>query len=156
RQSVQILASGQLANASEFTGIVVAYRNGAPVRLGELAQVIDSVQDTRVASWFASRQDGKLNPARAIVLAGQKQPGVNTVEVVGRVRALLPIFAKQLPESVRLDILRDNSEAVHESVSDVELTLMLSIILVILVIFLFLRSLWATVIPGVAIPMALF
>jgi HAE1 family hydrophobic/amphiphilic exporter-1 len=157
RQSVQILASGQLANASEFTQIVVAYRNGAPVRLGEVAQVIDSVQDARVASWFAQRRGatGALDPARAIVLAVQKQPGVNTVQVVQRVRALLPIFERQLPSSVRLDILRDNSEAVRESVSDVQFTLMLSISLVVLVIFVFLRSVWATVIPSVAIPMAL-
>ena len=156
RQSVQILASGQLANAAEFTGIVVAYRNGAPVRLGELAQVIDGVQDTRVANWYGDRTEGKnLEPARSIVLAVQKQPGVNTVEVVGRVRALLPIFAKQLPESVHLSILRDNSEAVRASVHDVEFTMMLSITLVVLVIFLFLRSAWATIIPSVAIPMAL-
>ena len=157
RQSVQILASGQLANAAEFTGMVVAYRNGAPVRLGELAQVIDSVQDTRVANWFANRQSqgGRLDLARSIVLAVQKQPGVNTVEVVGRVRELLPIFIRQLPESVKLDILRDNSEAVRASVHDVQSTLMLSISLVVLVIFIFLRSVWATIIPSVAIPMAL-
>ena len=156
RQSVQILASGQLANASEFTGIVVAYRNGAPVRLGELAQVIDSVQDARVANWYGERGgDGKLDPARSIVLAVQKQPGVNTVEVVGRVRALLPIFARQLPESVNLGVLRDNSEAVRASVHDVEFTLVLSVALVVLVIFIFLRSVWATIIPSVAIPMAL-
>ncbi|MDI1318857.1 MAG: efflux RND transporter permease subunit, partial [bacterium] len=92
RQSVQILASGQLANASEFTNIVVSYRNGAPIRLGELAQVIDSVQDARVATWFAERVDGKLNPARSMVLAVQKQPGVNTVEVANRVKALMPLI----------------------------------------------------------------
>ncbi len=156
RQSMQILASGQLSNAAQFTGIVVAYRNGAPVRLGELAEVIDSVQEARVANWFAGRTGNeKLDPARSIVLAVQKQPGVNTVEVVGRVRALLPQFMKQLPESVKLDILRDNSEAVRDSVADVQFTLMLSISLVVLVIFIFLRSLWATIIPSVAIPMAL-
>ncbi len=156
RQSVQVLASGQLANAAEFTNIVVAYRNGAPVRLGELAQVIDSVQDARVATWFDERhKDGPLDPSRAIVLAVQKQPGTNTVEVVQRVRALLPVFATQLPESVHLAIMRDNSEAVRDSVHDVQTTLLLSISLVVLVIFLFLRSVWATVIPSVAIPMAL-
>ena len=155
-QSVQILASGQLANAAQFTNLVVAYRNGAPVRLGELAQVIDSVQDARVANWYGERDAaGRLDPARSMVLAVQKQPGVNTVEVVGRVRALLPIFARQLPESVKLHILRDNSEAVHASVHDVQFTLMLSIALVVLVIFVFLRSVWATVIPSMAIPLAL-
>ncbi len=155
RQSVQIQASGQLANASEFTAIVVAYRNGAPVRLGELAEVIDSVQEARVASWFGERKDGKLDPARSIALAVQKQPGVNTVEVAQRVRALLPMFARQLPESITLTVLRDNSEAVKASVHDVQTTLMLSISLVVLVIFIFLRSVWATIIPSVAIPMAL-
>ena len=155
RQSMQILASGQLANASEFTGIVVAYRNGAPVRLGELAQVIDSVQDARVASWFGQRLDGKLEPARAMVLAVQKQPGVNTVEVANRVKALMPLIQKQLPESVKFAVLRDTSEVVRDSVNDVQTTLLLSIALVVLVIFMFLRSVAATLIPSVAIPMAL-
>ncbi len=156
RQSVQIIASGQLANAAEFTSLVVAYRNGAPVRLGELAHVIDSVQDTRVASWFADRTEGKLVPVRSIVLAIQKQPGTNTVEVVRRIRALMPVLVRQLPESIKLGVLRDTSEAVRESVDDVQFTLILSIFLVVLVIFLFLRSVWATVIPSIAIPMALF
>ena len=155
RQSVQIQASGQLANAAEFTSVVVAYRNGAPVRLGELAEVSDGVPDARVANWFGESRDGKLDVARSIVLAVQKQPGVNTVEVAGKVRALLPLFAKQLPESIKLSILRDNSEAVRSSVHDVQFTLMLSIALVVLVIFVFLRSVWATIIPSVAIPMAL-
>jgi len=155
RQTVQILASGQLGNAAEFRDLVVTYRNGAPVRLGELAEVVDSVQEVRGANWFAERKDGKLEPARAIMLAVQKQPGVNTVEVVRRVRALLPAFAKQLPESVQMSILRDNSVAVRESVHDVQVTLMLSIGLVVLVIFVFLRSLPATIIPSLAIPMAL-
>jgi len=156
RQSTQIQASGQLANVGEFTQIVVAYRNGAPVRLGELAQVIDSVQDARNANWYGERDaNGKLEPARAIMLAVQKQPGVNTVEVAERVRALLPMFAKQLPESIKLSVLRDNSKAVKESVHDVQFTLMLSIALVVLVIFVFLRSVPATIIPSVAIPMAL-
>jgi hydrophobe/amphiphile efflux-1 (HAE1) family protein len=155
RQSLQILANGQLADVTDFRKIVVAYRNGSPVRIGELAEVIDSVQDTRVASWYGARQGEKLVADRAIILAVQKQPGVNTVEVVKRVRALMPVFQKQLPESVRLSVLRDNSEAVRESVHDVQFTLLLSIALVVLVIFLFLRSLAATIIPSVAIPMAL-
>ncbi len=155
-QTMQIQSSGQLASTAEFNAIVVAYRNGAPVRLGELAQVIDSVQDARVANWFATRTgDAKLEPTRSIVLAVQKQPGVNTVEVANRVRALLPMFAQQLPESVSLSILRDNSQAVRASVHDVQLTLMLSIFLVVMVIFIFLRSAWATIIPSMAIPMAL-
>jgi hydrophobe/amphiphile efflux-1 (HAE1) family protein len=151
RQSLQVVATGQLDSAATFRELVVAYRNGAPVRLGEIAEVLDSVQERRVASWFF--QDGK--GSRAITLAIQRQPGTNTVEVVDRIRALLPQFREQMPPSVSLDILRDSSQAIRESVHDVEFTLLLSVALVILVIFLFLRTLRATVIPAVAIPMVL-
>ncbi len=150
-QALMVMATGQLDDVGAFSRIVVAYRNGAPVRLGELAQVINSVQDRRVASWYYQAGRG----ARAVVLAIQKQPGTNTVAVVDRVRALLPDLAKQIPESVSLDILRDQSQAVRESVADVRFTLLLAVGLVVLVIFLFLRTIPATVIPGVAIPMAL-
>jgi HAE1 family hydrophobic/amphiphilic exporter-1 len=150
-QALTVVATGQLADVNEFRNIVVAYRNGAPVRLGELAAVIDSVQANRVANWYYTNGRG----ARSIVLAIQKQPGTNTVEVVDRVRAILPNFERQLPESVSLDILRDQSAAVRESVADVRFTLLLAVVLVVMVIFLFLRSIPATVIPGVAIPMAL-
>ncbi len=151
RQSMTVVATGQLGTTGEFSKIVVAYRNGAPVRLGEIAQVIDSVQDNRVASWFYTRGAGD----RAIVLAIQRQPGTNTVEVVSRIKALLPAFRTQLPASVNLEILFDRSETVRESVDDVQFTLLLSIGLVVMVIFLFLRTLTATVIPAMAIPMAL-
>jgi len=151
RQTMTVMASGQLSHSAEFGRMVVAYRKGAPVRLDEVAHVIDSVQENRVASWFY--QDGK--GARAVVLAVQKQPGTNTVEVVNRVRAILPSFRAQLPASVTLDVLSDKSLTVRESVNDVQFTLTLSIALVVLVIFMFLRTLRATIIPGVAIPMAL-
>jgi hydrophobe/amphiphile efflux-1 (HAE1) family protein len=151
RQSVQILANGQLTAAHEFRDIVVAWRNGAPVRLSELAEVIESVQDNRNANWTGNR-DGLV---RAIGLGVQKQPGTNTVQVVDRVRALLPAFQAQLPEAIRLDVLRDNSQAVRESLHDVQLTLVLAVVLVVLVIFVFLRSLTATFIPATAIPLAL-
>jgi HAE1 family hydrophobic/amphiphilic exporter-1 len=151
RQAMTILATGQLAGSGEFSKIVVAYRNGAPVRLGELAKVIDSVQDIHVASWYYRGARGD----RSVILAVQKQPGTNTVEVVDRVRKLLPAFRSQLPASVELNILADRSQTVRESVNDVQFTLTLAIILVVLVIFVFLRNLRATVIPGVAIPMAL-
>ncbi len=147
QQAMTVVATGQLDTSAAFRDMVVAYRNGAPVRLGDLAQVIDSVQQDRIASWF--------NQVRAIVLAVQRQPGTNTVEVVQRVKALLPAFSAQLPASVTLDVLHDKSVPVRESVGDVEFTLVLAVILVVLVIFLFLRTLRATVIPGVAIPMAL-
>lgn len=151
KQSMQVVATGQLDTAEAFQEIVVAYRNGAPVRLGEIADVADSVQNHRIASWFY--KDGK--GSRAIVLAVQRQPGTNTVEVVDRIRALMPQFEQLIPPSVQLEILRDGSAAIRESVHDVEFTLMLSIVLVVLVIFLFLRTLRATAIPALAIPMAL-
>ena len=146
-QSMTVVASGQLDTSAQFRDLIVAYRNGAPVRLGELAEVLDSVQQNRIASWF--------NQVRAIVLAVQRQPGTNTVEVVNRVKSLLPAFQAQLPASVRLDILHDKSVPVRESVDDVQFTLGLAVTLVVLVIFLFLRTLRATVIPAVAIPMAI-
>ncbi|MBI2514396.1 MAG: efflux RND transporter permease subunit [Opitutae bacterium] len=151
QQAMTVVATGQLATSGEFSNIAVAYRNGAPVRLGELAQVIDSVQENRVASWFYRNGAGN----RSVVLAVQRQPGTNTVEVVNRVRKLLPAFKAQLPASVQLDILADRSESIRESVSDVQFTLTLAIALVVLVIFVFLRNVRATVIPGIAIPMAL-
>jgi HAE1 family hydrophobic/amphiphilic exporter-1 len=151
RQSLTVVADGQLDSVEAFSGIVVAYRNGAPVRLGEIAEVIDSVQNRRVASWFYKEGKG----SRAIVLAVQRQPGTNTVEVVDRIRALLPQLKNLIPPAVELDILRDSADAIRESVHDVEFTLVLSVILVVLVIFLFLRTLRATIIPAVAIPMAL-
>jgi len=150
-QAMTILATGQLASSGEFSNIVVAYRNGAPVRLGELAKVIDSVQDIHVASWYYRGARGD----RSVILAVQKQPGTNTVEVVDRVKNLLPAFRSQLPASVELNILADRAQTVRESVHDVQFTLTLAIILVVLVIFIFLRNLRATLIPGLAIPMAL-
>ncbi len=151
QQSMTVVASGQLNNSAEFRQIVVAYRNGAPVRLGEVATVLDSVQENRVAFWFYSGGKGD----RAVGLAVQRQPGTNTVDVVNRVRALLPAFRQQLPASVKLELLFDRSQTIRDSVNDVQFTLVLSVALVVLVIFLFLRTLTATLIPAVAIPMAL-
>ncbi len=151
QQAMTVVATGQLANSAEFSQIVVTYRNGAPVRLGELARVLDSVQENRVASWFYDRDGGN----RSIGLGVQRQPGTNTVEIVRRIRALLPAFRQQLPASVKLEVMFDRSVSIHESVEDVKFTLLLSIALVIMVIFLFLRTLTATIIPSIAIPMAL-
>ncbi|MBL9210327.1 MAG: efflux RND transporter permease subunit [Opitutaceae bacterium] len=151
QQAMTVVASGQLASTGQFREIIVAYRNGAPVRLGELAQVIDSVQENRVASWYYDREGGQ----RAIGLGIQRQPGTNTVEIVNRVRALLPAFRQQLPAAIKLEVMFDRSVTIHEAVEDVKFTLVLSVVLVVLVIFLFLRTLTATIIPSVAIPMAL-
>lgn len=141
-----IQASGQLYNAEAYRPLIVAYRNGAPVRLNELGKVIDSVENDKLASWY--------NNTRAIILAIQRQPGTNTVAVVDSIKKLLPTFRSQMPASVDLNILYDRSASIRESVDDVEFTLFLAVGLVVLVIFIFLRNLSATVIPSLALPMS--
>ena len=146
-QTFNVQATGQLTDASAYRPLVVAYRNGAPVRLEEIGKVVDGVQTDKVASWF--------NEDRAVVLAIQRQPGTNTVEVVDAIRALLPSFRQQLPASVGLNVVYDRSVAIRESVHDVQFTLGLTIALVVLVIFLFLRNLSATIIPSLAVPLSI-
>jgi HAE1 family hydrophobic/amphiphilic exporter-1 len=152
RQAFTLQANGQLTRADQYRPLVVAYRNGSPVRLSDVGDVFDSVENDKVASWFAG-PDHKLT--RAIVLAIQKQPGTNTVEVVDNIQRLLPSFRSQIPASVSLDTMYDRSKSIRESVNDVKFTLFLSLILVILVIFLFLRNVSATVIPSLALPFSL-
>ncbi len=152
RQAFTVQANGQLTNADQYRPLIVAYRNGNPVRLGELGDVFDSVENDKTASWYAG-PDHKLN--RAIVLAIQKQPGTNTVEVVNSIQSLMPSFRAQIPASVSLDTLYDRSKTIRASVDDVKFTLFLSLVLVILVIFLFLRNLSATFIPSLALPFSL-
>jgi HAE1 family hydrophobic/amphiphilic exporter-1 len=142
-----IQASGQLTDASAYRPLIVAYRNNAPVRLSEVATVMDGVEDDKVASW--------LNNDRAIVLAVQRQPGTNTVEVVKAIKDLIPQYRAEIPASVTLDILYDRSISIKESVRDVQITFLISLILVVLVIFLFLRNLSATVIPSLALPISI-
>jgi len=150
-KSFTIQTGGQLMNAAAYRPLIVAYRNGNPVRLQELGRVIDSVENDKVASWFVT---AKAKP-RAIILAIQRQPGTNTVEVVDSIKALLPTFRAEMPASVNLDILFDRSMSIRESVGDVKLTLVLAVCLVVLVIFLFLRNLSATIIPSLALPMSI-
>ncbi|PYM20074.1 MAG: acriflavine resistance protein B [Candidatus Rokuibacteriota bacterium] len=146
-QAMNVQATGQLMDAEAYRPLVVAYRNGAPVRLDEIGRVIDGVQTDKVAGWF--------NNDRAVVLAVQRQPGTNTIEVVDAIRRLLPTFRQQLPASVSLDILYDRSQSIRESVHDVQFTLMLTIALVVMVIFLFLRNVSATLIPSLAVPLSI-
>ncbi len=147
QKAFTVQATGQLMQAQAYRSLIVAYRNGHPVRLDELGRVLDSVQDDKVAAWLVSD--------RAIILAVQRQPGTNTVDVVQKVKDLLPTFREHLPGSVRLNVLFDRSESIRASVNDVKTTLFITLILVIMVIFLFLRNLSATVIPSLALPMAL-
>jgi len=146
-QAFTIEASGKLKNAEAYRPLIVAYRNGSPVRLAELGRVIDSVENDKIASWY--------NQVRNIGLAIYRQPGTNTVQVVDSIRELLPTFRAQMPGSVDLNILYDRSLSIRESVNDVKFTLFLALCLVILVIFLFLRNLSATIIPSLALPMSI-
>jgi HAE1 family hydrophobic/amphiphilic exporter-1 len=150
-QAYTVQATGQLTRAELYRPLVVAYRQGSPVRLEELAEVMDSVEDDKVAGWFNDSEGSR----RSIVLAIQRQPGVNTVEVVDRIRELLPVFEAQLPPSVRFRILYDRSQTIRESFEDIQFTMYLALALVILVIFLFLRNLSATVIPSLALPFSI-
>ncbi len=151
-QAFVVQADGQLNKASDYAPIVVAYRDGAPVRLSELGSVVDGVENDKTASWYFNAEGGLR---RAIILAIQRQPGTNTVEVVNSIKQLLPAFRQQMPPSVSLEILYDRSATIRDSVSDVKFTLFLALVLVILVIFLFLRNLSATAIPSLALPMSI-
>ena len=147
KEAFTVEANGQLTKAADYRPLIVAYRNGSPVRLGELGHVIDSVENDKLASWY--------NQVPAIVLAIQRQPGTNTVEVVDGIRRLLPSFRGMMPASVDLTVVYDRSQGIRDSVDDVKFTLFLTVALVVLVIFLFLRNLSATVIPSLALPMSI-
>ncbi len=142
-----VQTNGQLTRASLYRPLIVAYRNGSPVRLDELGNVVDGVQDDKITNSY--------NDEHAIILAVQRQPGTNTVEVVDGVHAVLPQFRQILPPAVNLVEVYDRSETIRESVNEVKFTLFVAICMVVLVIFLFLRNLSATVIPSIALPMSL-
>jgi HAE1 family hydrophobic/amphiphilic exporter-1 len=144
-------ASGQLMNAEQYKSMVVTYRNGAPVRLEDLGTVVDGVEDQRTASWFYSADGVK----RAITLGIQRQPGTNTIAVADAVKGLLPQFRAELPTSVHMDVLYDRSDTIRASYRDVQVTMVMTLGLVILVIFVFLRDVWATVIPSLALPFSI-
>ncbi|MGE4528613.1 MAG: efflux RND transporter permease subunit [Rhodospirillaceae bacterium] len=138
---------GQLLSASAYVDQVIAYRNGAPVRFGDLGEVVDSVENDRLGSW--------VDDERTVTLAIQRQPGSNTIEVVEAIKAVLPEFEAQLPPSLELSIFYDRSQTIRASIEDVQFTLVLAAILVIMVIFLFLRSASATIIPSLALPISI-
>jgi HAE1 family hydrophobic/amphiphilic exporter-1 len=147
KQDVALQASGQMDKAVDYSKIVVKYVNGSPVKLDEVARIYDSVENDKIATW--------LNGERAIVLAIQKQPDANTVAVVDSVLAKLPALRAAIPPSVTMQVMMDRSVSIRQAVSDVEETLMIAIALVIMVIFLFLRKVSATLIPALAVPISL-
>jgi hydrophobic/amphiphilic exporter-1 (mainly G- bacteria), HAE1 family len=145
-QAFTIEANGQVMNAAAYRPLAVTYRNGSPVRLEELGDVIDGIQNDKVITW--------LNNTPSIMFQVMKQPGTNTVEVVDKVRALFPQFRQQLPPAVNMETLYDRSESIRQSVDDVKFSLELAIVLVVLVIFVFLRNVSATLIPSLALPLS--
>jgi HAE1 family hydrophobic/amphiphilic exporter-1 len=142
-----VRTNGQLMRAAAYGPSIIAYRGGYPVRLDEVAHVYDGVENDRTASW----QNGE----RCIYLSIQKQPGTNVVQVVDSIKAMLPAIREQLPASVSLDLRSDRAVTIRQSVHDVKVTLMITIVLVVMVIFVFLRNLWATVIPSLSLPASL-
>jgi HAE1 family hydrophobic/amphiphilic exporter-1 len=147
RQNVTVDATGQMLTADDYKNLVVAWRNGSPVRLDQIAHVYDSVENKQIAAWKGAE--------RAIVLAVFRQSDANTVQVVDNVKAKLPYFESQLPPAVKAQVLNDRSVSIRQSIEDVQFTLLLSIALVVIVIFVFLKSAAATLIPALALPVSL-
>src|SRR5262245_13997556 len=150
-QTFNIKAAGQLNNAEQFRPIIITYRQGAPVRLEQVANVLDSVEDTRNISWFYTRDGGQ----RAINMQVQRQPGTNTIEVTDAVRRLLPVFEAQLPQSIHLAVRGDRSRTIRAAFKDIQWTMLITLLLVVAVIFLFLHNGSATLIPALALPFSI-
>jgi len=153
RQDYQIDANDQLVTSADYKSVVVAYRNGAPVMLTDVAQVVDGIENNKQAAWMGNSANGSQVPA--VVLNVQRQPGGNTITVVKSIKALLPQLEANLPKGVEVTTLTDLTVPIQASVSDVEMELLFTIFLVVLVIFIFLRNLYATIIPAVAVPLSL-
>ncbi len=147
-QSIAVNVEGQLKNAAAYQSLIVAYRNGAPVRIQDIGTAIDSVENQRLANWF--------NGKRSITIAVQRQPGSNTIKTIDAIKKILPGFIATLPASAELHMTYDRSVSIRESINDVQFTLVLAGILVVLVIFLFLRNVSATLIPSLALPISIF
>ena len=147
RQSFTIGANDQLSSSAQYNSVVVAYKNGAPVRLSDIATAIDSAENVKQAAW--------MNTTPAVIVNIQRQPGSNIISVADRVKLLLKQLQSSLPAAIKVQVLTDRTETIRASVKDVQFELMLTVGLVVMVIFLFLRNLSATVIPSVAVPLSL-
>ena len=147
RQAYAINANDQIFSAAEYRDVIVAYKNGSPVRLGDVGEVVDNVENVRMAGW--------VGQTPSVIVDIQRQPGANIIETADRVKALLPRLRATIPPSVRIGIFTDRTATIRASVRDVQFTLILAVALVVMVIFVFLRKFWATVIPSVALPLTL-
>jgi hydrophobe/amphiphile efflux-1 (HAE1) family protein len=147
RQTYTLSTNDQLLNANDYANLVIAYRNGAPVRIRDVGRAISAPENDLIAGWY--------NQQRAILLAIQRQPGANVIDTVNRIKAMMPVLQASIPPAVKVNIISDRTETIRASVSDVQFTLMLTVALVVMVIFMFLRNFWATVIPAVTVPLSL-
>src|ERR1700724_3250900 len=147
RQTFTLNTNDQLFKPDQYADLVIAYRNGSPVRIRDIGRAISAGENELISAWF--------NQKRAILLAVQRQPGANVIETVGRIKAMMPVLQASIPAAVKINVISDRTQTIRASVADVQFTLMLTVALVVMVIFIFLRSFWATVIPAVTVPLAL-
>jgi len=147
RQTYTLNTNDQLLKAEDYANLVIAYRNGAPVRIRDVGRAVSAPENDLIAGWY--------NQKRAVILAIQRQPGANVIDTVNRIKAMMPALQASIPPAVKVNIISDRTETIRASVSDVQFTLMLTVALVVMVIFIFLRNFWATVIPAVTVPLSL-
>jgi multidrug efflux pump subunit AcrB len=147
RQTYTLNTNDQLLKPEQYDSLILAYRNGAPVRVRDVGKAIDGPENNLIAGWY--------NHQRAIILAVQRQPGANVVDTVQRVKAMLPVLQASIPSAIKVNVISDRTETIRASVNDVQFTLLLTVALVVMVIFLFLRNVWATIIPAVTVPLSL-
>ncbi|HEV7878218.1 efflux RND transporter permease subunit [Bradyrhizobium sp.] len=147
RQTYTLNTNDQLLKAEDYANLVIAYRNGAPVRIRDVGRAVSAPENDLIAGWF--------NQRRSVILAIQRQPGANVINTVNRIKAMMPVLQASIPPAVKVNIIADRTETIRASVSDVQFTLMLTVALVVMVIFVFLRNFWATVIPAVTVPLSL-
>jgi hydrophobe/amphiphile efflux-1 (HAE1) family protein len=147
RQTYTLNTNDQLLKADDYANLVIAYRNGSPVRIRDVGRAISAPENDLIAGWF--------NQKRAVILAIQRQPGANVINTVNRIKAMMPVLQASIPPAIKVNIISDRTETIRASVSDVQFTLMLTVALVVMVIFIFLRNFWATIIPAVTVPLSL-
>jgi hydrophobe/amphiphile efflux-1 (HAE1) family protein len=147
RQTFTLNTNDQLFKPDQYADLVIAYRNGSPVRIRDIGRAISAGENELIAGWF--------NNKRAIILAIQRQPGANVIETVGRIKAMMPVLQASIPAAIKVNVISDRTQTIRASVADVQFTLLLTVALVVMVIFIFLRNLWATIIPAITVPLAL-
>ncbi len=147
RQTYTLNTNDQLLKADDYANLVIAYRNGSPVRIRDVGRAVSAPENDLIAGWYNNR--------RAVILAIQRQPGANVIDTVNRIKAMMPVLQASIPPAVKVNIISDRTETIRASISDVQFTLMLTVALVVMVIFVFLRNFWATIIPAVTVPLSL-